>query len=48
MVPEARNGSLEATDEVTTDWLIETVQSELLRQEQLSVVNSFRLAACRR
>jgi hypothetical protein len=33
MVPEARNGSLEATDEVTTDWLIETVQSELLRQE---------------
>jgi hypothetical protein len=33
MVAEARNGSLEATDEVTTDWLIETVRAELIRQE---------------
>ena len=33
MVAEARNGSLEATDEVTTDWLIETVRAELIHQE---------------
>jgi hypothetical protein len=35
MVPEARDGSLEATDEVTADWLIEIVRAELIRQEPL-------------